>query len=79
MCSSELAVAQHDGYLITLTTDTVNDVSECLVFDAARLSDGPVARLRLPELISSGTHSTWAPGNAIPGWQDADRVVDVVG
>ncbi|MBA3281624.1 MAG: carotenoid oxygenase family protein, partial [Acidimicrobiia bacterium] len=36
--------------------------SECLVLDGQRISDGPIARLRLPERISSGTHATWAPG-----------------
>jgi len=55
------ATAEDDGYLITFTTDAVNDVSECVVLDAARPSDEPVARIRLPERISSGTHSTWAP------------------
>ncbi len=29
------------------------------VFDAARVSDGPVCKLRLPERVSSGTHSTF--------------------
>ena len=72
------STGEDDGYLITLTTDMVNDVSECLVFDAARLSDGPVARLRLPERISSGTHSTWSPGSAIPGWQDAEQPAHAV-
>ena len=55
------ATAEDDGYLITFTTDMVNDLSECVVLDAARPNDGPVARIRLPERISSGTHSTWAP------------------
>jgi len=31
-----------------------------------------VVRLRLPERISSGTHSTWAPGSALQGWRDRD-------
>jgi carotenoid cleavage dioxygenase len=61
-----------DGYLVTLITDMNEDRSECLIFDAARLSDGPVARVALPERISSGTHATWAAGGSIPGWRDAD-------
>jgi carotenoid cleavage dioxygenase len=74
---SETAVAprgpgEDDAYLVTLTIDEANDCSECWVLDAARLSDGPIARIRLPERISSGTHATWAPGSAIPGWADAD-------
>lgn len=46
---------------MTFTSDMVNDRSECVVFDAAHLDEGPVARIGLPERISSGTHSTWAP------------------
>jgi carotenoid cleavage dioxygenase len=52
--------AEDDAYLITITSDVERDLSECLVFDAARLTDGPIARVRLPERVSSGTHSTWA-------------------
>ncbi len=55
------STAEDDGYLITFTSDIVNDVSECVVLDAANPSSSPVARIRLPERISSGTHSTWAP------------------
>jgi len=55
------STAEDDGYLITFTCDVVNDQSECVVLDAARPDDEPVARIRLPERISSGTHSTWAP------------------
>ena len=35
------------------------DCSECLVFDARDIAAGPIARVRLPERISSGTHSYW--------------------
>lgn len=59
---------ESDGYLVTLTIDTVQNRSECAVFDATRLTDGPIARVRLPERISSGTHSFWAPAADLPGW-----------
>ena len=39
--------------------------SECLVFDATDLTAGPIARVRLPERISSGTHSCWVPSSAL--------------
>jgi carotenoid cleavage dioxygenase-like enzyme len=55
------ATAEDDGYLITFTTDVGRDRSECLVLDAHDVSAGPIARIRLPERISSGTHSCWAP------------------
>ncbi len=52
--------AEDGGYLVTFTTDMERDCSECLVLDAADIAAGPVARIRLPERISSGTHSCWA-------------------
>ncbi len=62
------STAEDDGYLITFTADVVNDQSECVILDAANPADEPVARIRLPERISSGTHATWAPGDALtPG------------
>ncbi len=73
------STGEDDGYLVTLTTDMAADRSECLVFDAARIGDGPVCRIRLPERISSGTHSTWAAGDSIPGWRTADSAATAVG
>ena len=69
---SETAVApraggrdETDAYLVTLTIDTVRDRSDCAVFDATRVADGPIATARLPERISSGTHAFW--------WSGADQ------
>ena len=39
--------------------------SELLVFDAARIADGPVGRLPLPDDVPYGLHSTFVP------WRDA--------
>ncbi len=72
------SAGEDDGYLITITTDMNRDRSECLVFDARRPADGPLARIGLPERVSSGTHSTWAAGSDLPGWRDADRAGDVL-
>ncbi|AGB25551.1 lignostilbene-alpha,beta-dioxygenase-like enzyme [Mycobacterium sp. JS623] len=70
---------EDDGYLVTLTTDMNADASYCLVFDAARVSDGPVCKLLLPERISSGTHSTWAPGCELRRWREADTAAAAIG
>ena len=66
--ASEVAVAprlgatdEDDAYLVTITMDLGADESHCEVFDAADLAAGPVARIRLPERVSSGTHACWAP------------------
>ncbi len=56
------STGEDDAYLITFSSDLVNDVSHCEIFDAADLISGPVARVRLPERVCSGTHATWAPG-----------------
>jgi carotenoid cleavage dioxygenase-like enzyme len=71
--------AEDDGYLITITTDMNQDASFCLVFDAANVQDGPVCTLRLPERVSSGTHSTWAPGSTLSGWDTAEDPARAVG
>ena len=70
---------EDDGYLVTLTTDMTADASYCLVFDAARLSDGPVCTLQLPERISSGTHCTWVAGSAVRRWRETDSAAESVG
>ena len=59
------ATSEDDGYLITFTMDVVNDTSHCQIFDAARLSDGPIASITLPERICSGTHATWADASSL--------------
>jgi len=73
------SAAEDDGYLVTLTTDMTADASYCLVFDAARVADGPVCKLALPERISSGTHSTWAPGSELRRWRDSDSAAGAIG
>ncbi|MBF6212596.1 carotenoid oxygenase family protein [Nocardia puris] len=73
------ATAEDDGYLITLTTDMNRDASFCLVFDAARVEDGPVCTLALPERISSGTHATWAAGEELRRWHETDHAASAVG
>ncbi|MGN6609712.1 MAG: carotenoid oxygenase family protein [Jatrophihabitans sp.] len=73
------STSEDDGYLVTIVSDMNRDLSECLVFDAKNLADGPIARVQLPERVSSGTHSTWAPGSAIPGWGTADHAASAIG
>lgn len=51
---------EDDGYLVTFVSDVGADTSECLIFDARSLDDGPICRIRLPERISSGTHACWS-------------------
>ncbi|MHC3001300.1 carotenoid oxygenase family protein [Gordonia sp. GN26] len=73
------STGEDDGYLITLTTDMNDDASYCVIFDAARVSDGPVCKLAFPERISSGTHSTWAAGSELRRWRETDTAAEAVG
>ncbi|MET0236557.1 MAG: carotenoid oxygenase family protein [Kibdelosporangium sp.] len=66
------STAEDDGYLVTIISDMNRDLSECLILDASDVAAGPIARIRLPERVSSGTHSTWAPGSQIPGWAESE-------
>ena len=50
-----------DGWIVTFTADVARDRSECWIFDAARIGDGPVTRIALPARICHGTHACWAP------------------
>ena len=73
------STGEDDGYLVTLTTDMNADASYCVIFDAARVADGPVCKLQLPERISSGTHSTWAPGAQLRRWNTAESAASAIG
>ncbi len=60
------STAEDDGYLVTFTMDMNEDRSECLVLNAASPNDEPVARISLPERMSSGTHAFWHSGERPP-------------
>ena len=61
------AVDEDDGYLVSFITDENTGRSECIIIDAKRLQDGPVARVALPHKLCSGTHSCWAPREMLAG------------
>ena len=56
---------EDDGYVVTFVSDLNADASECQIFDASAIDRGPIARLLLPERISSGTHACWAPAASL--------------
>ena len=51
---------EDDGYVVSFTTNEAQGRSECLIIDAKRFADGPIARVLLPHKICSGTHACWA-------------------
>ena len=58
---------EDDGYVVSSVIDENTGTSECVVLDAKRIEDGPVARVALPHKISSGTHSCWAGREMVGG------------
>lgn len=51
-----------DGYLLMLAYDQTTELSEMMIFDAADIEPGPVAKARLPLRIPAGFHGTWVGG-----------------
>jgi carotenoid cleavage dioxygenase len=39
--------------------------SECWVFAAQQIEDGPIARVKLPARAPSGFHAKWLPGDRV--------------
>jgi carotenoid cleavage dioxygenase-like enzyme len=59
--------AEDDGYVITLATDSNTWESHCLVFDATDITQGPIARVKMPQRVPFGFHATWARGEDLYG------------
>ena len=55
--------AEDDGYVLTFASHEATGESALLVLDAARVADGPVARVRIPQLVPAGYHSWWVGGD----------------
>ncbi|KAF0846691.1 carotenoid oxygenase family protein [Nocardia caishijiensis] len=52
-----------DGYLMTFVHDRARDTSHLAIIDAADLSGGPIAEVRLPVRVPNGFHGNWIPRN----------------
>lgn len=53
---------EDDGYLLTFVAEEATGSSELYVFDAARVADGPVCRLPIPQRVPTGYHTEWVAG-----------------
>ncbi len=56
---------EDDGYVTTFITDTNNWSSHCLVLDAKDITQGPIAKIKLPHRLPAGFHGWWARGEDI--------------
>lgn len=53
------ATVEDDGWIITYIHDTITDRSELLVLNAQNITEGPVARVMLPQRVPYGFHCGW--------------------
>jgi carotenoid cleavage dioxygenase len=54
--------AEDDGYAVTIATNAADWRSEAWIFDARRITAGPITRIRLPGRVPAGFHATWFTG-----------------
>ncbi|MEL0193007.1 MAG: carotenoid oxygenase family protein [Halieaceae bacterium] len=59
------AEQEDDGYLVVFVQDMKKDRSECVVFNAQAIEEGPIASIVLPERIQTGTHACWVEGERL--------------
>jgi carotenoid cleavage dioxygenase-like enzyme len=53
------------GYVITLATHAKDYSAEAWIFDARRITAGPIARVTLSGRVPVGFHATWIPGRLL--------------
>ena len=56
---------EDSGYVVTIATDARDYRSEAWIFDAKRITAGPLARVRIPARVAPGFHATWVPGREL--------------
>jgi carotenoid cleavage dioxygenase-like enzyme len=55
---------EDDGYVVTFVADSnAANSSEVVILDAKNFAAGPIARVRIPQRVPVGFHSTWIPGD----------------
>jgi carotenoid cleavage dioxygenase len=55
------ALAEDDGWLLTLVHDSATASSDLVVIAAQDVAAGPVARVHLPQRVPAGFHGNWCP------------------
>lgn len=56
---SDMAVAEDDGWLLSIVSPADDGRSELLIMDAGAVAAGPVARVLLPRRVPAGFHGSW--------------------
>jgi len=61
--------SEDHGYVVVFCWNDKTRVQELQVLDAQKLSDGPVARIKLPNRIAQGFHGCWMKPSQIDAWE----------
>lgn len=62
---------EDQGYVTTLATNSADWTSEAWIFDAKRITAGPITRIRLPGRVAAGFHAAWFTGENLWGKRPA--------
>lgn len=54
-----------DGYVIALVDNHVTNYSDLAIFDAQRVDEGPIGRVKLPVRLRQGLHGNWADASQL--------------
>ena len=65
IAAGESGGAEDDGYLASYVFDKNTDTSAFCLFDATKVSAGPIAKIQLPVRVPVGFHGEWVPDSAI--------------
>ena len=63
--ASETGGAEDEGYLASYVYDKNTQTSAFCLFDATRVSAGPIAKVPLPVRVPVGFHGVWVPDSAM--------------
>jgi carotenoid cleavage dioxygenase len=55
--------AEGEGYVLAVVTSFETRTSSLYIFNALKLSDGPVAKVHLSHSVPAGFHGSWRPGD----------------
>lgn len=62
------AKEEDDGYVIIFCWNDATKVQELQIFDAKKIGDGPITRLKMPNRVPPGFHGCWMKPSQIRNW-----------
>lgn len=65
IAASESGGGEDDGYLASYVYDKNTDTSAFCLFDATKVSAGPICKVHLPVRVPVGFHGVWVPESAM--------------